>query len=157
MKERGARLRTIKLIIKDNRIESQEALLEHLQKEGFNVTQATLSRDLKLLKVGKVSDGWHGYFYTLPGGEDSEMESRKRYVQDFKRGFISVEYSGNIGVIRTLLFQSDSVALALDKLGFPEIIGTVAGDDTILIVLRTGITGEDMNRTLRERIPDIDL
>ena len=66
MKERLTRLKTVRKLIKNYRIESQDELLGYLQKEGFAVTQATLSRDLKLLKVGKVSDGHAGYVYTMP-------------------------------------------------------------------------------------------
>ena len=62
MKERNNRLTAVKEIIKNNRIDSQDTLLELLAKEGYNVTQATLSRDLKMLKVGKISDGWSGYY-----------------------------------------------------------------------------------------------
>ncbi len=69
MRERQSRLNKIKELIKNNRIDSQELLLEHLSKTGFVVTQATLSRDLKMLKVGKISDGWSGYYYALPEKE----------------------------------------------------------------------------------------
>ena len=65
MRERQNRLSKIKDLIKNNRIESQESLLELLSKAGFMVTQATLSRDLKMLKVGKISDGWTGYYLSL--------------------------------------------------------------------------------------------
>ena len=70
MKERLSRLKTIRKLIKTYRIESQEALLGYLSREGFAVTQATLSRDLKLLKVGKISDGNNGYVFTLPEDEE---------------------------------------------------------------------------------------
>ena len=76
MKERISRLKTIRKLIKNYRIESQDALLAYLEKEGFEVTQATLSRDLKLLKVGKISDGNTGYVYTLPGEDVMELLDR---------------------------------------------------------------------------------
>ena len=71
MKERQSRLKAIKNLIKNNRIESQDDLLSLLLKEGFDVTQATLSRDLKLLKVGKVPDGQNSYMYALPGEDEN--------------------------------------------------------------------------------------
>ena len=71
MKERQSRLKLIKSLIKSNSIESQDVLLSLLQKEGYDVTQATLSRDLKLLKVGKVPDGKSGYMYALPDDEEN--------------------------------------------------------------------------------------
>ena len=76
MKDRILRLKTIRKLIKNNRIESQDELLNYLQNEGFEVTQATLSRDLKLMKVGKISDGHNGYVYTIPEDEiEKEIQS----------------------------------------------------------------------------------
>jgi transcriptional regulator of arginine metabolism len=155
VKERQIRLKAIKRIIKANRVASQEELLGYLIAEGYSVTQATLSRDLKLLKVGKVSEGQTGYYYTLPGEED-RRESEKSYVQDFQRGYVSVEFSHNLGVVRTLTGHANSVALALDNLGMEEILGTLAGDDTVLIVLREGISGSRIIEKLREKIPDLE-
>jgi transcriptional regulator of arginine metabolism len=148
-------LKAVKRIIKANRVASQEELLGFLTGEGFSVTQATLSRDLKLLKVGKVSEGQSGYYYTLPGEED-RRESELSYVQDFQRGYVSIEFSGNIGAVRTLTGHANSVALALDNLGMEEILGTIAGDDTVMLVLREGASGEFIIERLRERIPDLE-
>jgi transcriptional regulator of arginine metabolism len=148
-------LKTIKRIIKTNRVASQEELLGFLIAEGYSVTQATLSRDLKLLKVGKVSEGQTGYYYTLPGEED-RRESEKSYVQDFQRGYVSIEFSHNLGVVRTLTGHANSVALALDNLGMEEILGTIAGDDTVLIVLKERVSGSDIIEKLREKIPDLE-
>ena len=135
MKERQNRLNKIKELIQIHHIDSQEMLLDLLVKESFNVTQATLSRDLKMLKVGKISDGWSGYYYALPDN-DLISESEKSYIQDVRRGVLSIEFSGNIGVIKTRQGHADSVALALDVLSIPEILGSVAGDDTIFVILR---------------------
>ncbi len=155
MKERLCRLKSIKKLIKNNRIESQEELLNHLQKEGFEVTQATLSRDLKLLKVGKVSDGNSGYVYTLPSDED-RIESEQIFAQDFLRGYVSIDWSGNIVVIKTFGGHADSVSNALDCLNMDEILGTVAGDNCIFACLREGVTGEEFIAALKKRIPDIE-
>jgi transcriptional regulator of arginine metabolism len=155
VKERQIRLKTIKRIIKTNHIASQEELLGLLTAEGYTVTQATLSRDLKLLKVGKVSEGQTGYYYTLPGEED-RRESEKSYVQDFQRGYVSIEFSHNLGVVRTLTGHANSVALALDNLGMEEILGTVAGDDTVLVILKEDVTRAHIIGKLREKIPDLE-
>ena len=154
MKERQARLKTIKRLIKSRRVASQEELQNFLAAEGYSVTQATLSRDLKLLKVGKVSEA-QGYYYTLPDEED-EHESIKSYVQDFQRGYVSIEFSHNLGVVRTLGGHANSVALAIDNLGMDEVIGTIAGDDTVFLVLREGIPGSRVVEKLREKIPDLE-
>ena len=155
MKERQTRLKMIKRIIKANRVASQEELQSFLVAEGYSVTQATLSRDLKLLKVGKVSEGQDGYYYTLPG-EDDGIESEKSYVQDFQRGYVSIEFSHNLGVVRTLGGHANSVALALDNLGMEEVLGTLAGDDTVIMVLREGVSGSRVIEKLREKIPDLE-
>ncbi len=155
MKERHIRLKAIKRIIRSNKIASQEALLGYLQEEGFTVTQATLSRDLKLLKVGKVSQGESGYYYALPG-EEERKESEKGYIQDFQRGYVSIEFSGNIGVVRTLTGHANSVALALDNMNMEEILGTIAGDDTVMLVLREGVTVEAFLGKFREKVPDLE-
>ena len=107
MKEREARLHAIKRLIKGQTIHSQEELLDFLLKENHKVTQATLSRDLKLLKVGKVSDGWNGYYYTLPGEED-RRDSEAVFIQDVQRAFLSIKFSGNLAVIHTLPGHADS-------------------------------------------------
>ena len=155
MKERQSRLKSIRKLIKTNRIESQETLLSHLQQEGFDVTQATLSRDLKRLKVGKVSDGSNGYVYTLPG-EDEHSENEQMYVQDFLRGYVSIDWNGSIVVIKTFSGFADSVSNALDSLALDEVLGTVAGDNCIFACLREGVTGSDFMRALKARIPDLD-
>lgn len=156
MKERLSRLKVICKLIKTNRIESQESLLNCLQQEGFDVTQATLSRDLKLLKVGKLSDGNNGYVYTLPD-DDERQENDKTLAQDFLRGYISIDYSGNIVVIKTHSGYSDVVAVALDNLAMDEILGTIAGgDNCVFACLREGVAGEEFLKALKEKIPDID-
>ena len=156
MKERFERLKVVKKIIKNNRIDSQETLLGFLEKEGYSVTQATLSRDLKLLRVGKIADGHSGYYYTLPGDEE-RRESEKTYLQDFLRGYVSIDFSGNIAVIRTLTGHADSVAIALDNLMFEGVIGTVAGDDTVIAVLAEGISSQDFLHIMREKLPQLEI
>ena len=156
MKQKYNRLTAIKKIISKNRIDNQDTLLNMLKKEGFDVTQATLSRDLKVLKVGKVSDGWNGYCYTLPKDDNEEPGEEKSLIQDVRRGIISIEFSNNMGVIKTRSGHANSVASALDALALPEILGTVAGDDTIFIILRENSTKEDLQERFKERIPEID-
>ena len=156
VRERAERLKAVRNIIKTHRITSQEMLLNHLRSEGFQVTQATLSRDLKLLKVGKISEGSNGYYYTLPT-EEELRESETNYVADLRRGFISIEFSGNLAILRTITGHADTVGIALDNLGMEDILGTVAGDDTVLIVLRDGATGESVTAQLAERVPDLGI
>ncbi len=155
MKERQSRLKAIKNLIKNNNIESQDELLLLLLKEGYDVTQATLSRDLKLLKVGKVPDGQNGYKYALPG-ENESAESEAIYVQDFLRGYISIDWSGNIVVIKTFPGHANTVCNAIDNLNMEEILGTVAGDNCMFACLREGVSGDDFMVELKKHIPGIE-
>ena len=155
MRERQKRLKTIKSIIRNDRIESQEALLRRLEVEGFHVTQATLSRDLKLLKVGKQAVGNEGYFYSLPS-EEIRREQERNFALDFARGYISLDFTGQFAVLRTLNGHADSVAIAIDNLNIDAVMGTVAGDDTVFVALREDISREEFLSTLRERVAEVD-
>jgi transcriptional regulator of arginine metabolism len=152
VRDRAERLRSIRRIIGEHRITSQEMLLSFLKDEGISVTQATLSRDLKLLRVRKVSEGTSGYCYTL-ASEDQLRENEVNYLQDLRRGFISVEFSGNLAIVRTVAGHADTVGIALDNLGMEDILGTIAGDDTVLVVLREDTTRHHFVRDLDERAP----
>ena len=157
MKERQARLKAVQRLIKSEGINSQDALLGHLQNEGFTLTQATLSRDLKALKVGKISDGSGGYIYSLPGDGDYR-ETERTYIHDFLLGYISIDWSGNIVVVKTYSGHSDPVSLALDSFGFDEVLGTIAGrDNAVAVFLRDGVSGEDFMKRLIELIPELGL
>ncbi|MFP4151283.1 MAG: arginine repressor [Alkalispirochaeta sp.] len=155
MRERQQRLKEIRKIIRTHRIESQETLLTHLEEAGYRVTQATLSRDLKLLKVGKQAVGSDGYFYTLPS-EEMRRERERSYSIDFSRGYVSIDFTGSLAIIRTLNGHADSVAIAIDNLNIEAVLGTVAGDDTVFVALREDIDRETFLEELRERVPDFE-
>lgn len=155
LKERHSRLKAIRKLIKNHRVESQETLLSYLQKEGYEVTQATLSRDLKMLKVGKVSDGNAGYFYTLPSDEENQ-ESEQIYKRDFLRGYVSIDWSGNIIVIKTFPGHANTVSNALDNLNLEDLLGTVAGDNCLFACIKEGVSGEDFVKKIKTKIPEIE-
>jgi len=121
-------------IISSRRIATQEELCEALKNSGFDVTQATVSRDIKELHLLKVPDEI-GYHYALPDTPtiNNSLERMKRIFQDL---VISTDSSENLVVIKTLPGAAQSVASYIDSSDFPSIIGTVAGDDTILIVVK---------------------
>ncbi len=157
MKERLERQKTVRQIIKTHRIDSQETLLQLLQEEGYSVTQATLSRDLKYLKVGKVSDGHSGYYYTVPSDEE-RRETERHHIQDFLRGYVSVDWNAGLAVVRTFSGHSDAVALAIDNMGLEEVLGTIAGrDNMVFVALREGATGEDFIAAMKRKIPDLEV
>lgn len=145
----------IKKIIRENHVSSQEQLLKLLDENGISVTQATLSRDLKMLNVSKISNEKDGYHYHLPS-EKEEKEAEKYLVEDIARGFLSIEFSGNLAILKTLPGHANTVAIALDKLEGLPIIGTIAGDDAILIVLKENEREETVIEALVSRIPDLE-
>jgi len=155
MNGRENRLKAIRSIIAASKISSQDKLLHKLEEDNVRITQATLSRDLKVLKVGKVPDEKDGYYYVL---SETEGESLQGFVEDFKRGYLSLTFSNNLGVIKTLTGHADTVAIALDRLELPEIIGTIAGDDTILIILKENeIHKEDLISRLQDLMGPLEL
>jgi transcriptional regulator of arginine metabolism len=157
MKERFERLKAVRGLIKAHRIDSQETLLLLLQEAGYSVTQATLSRDLKYLKVGKVSDGHSGYYYTVPSDEE-RRESERHYIQDFLRGYVSIDWNISVAVVRTFSGHSDSVALAIDNMGLEEVLGTISGrDNMVFIALREGCTGEHLVAAMKKKIPELEI
>ena len=157
MKERFERLKAVRSLIKAHRIDSQETLLLLLQEAGYSVTQATLSRDLKYLKVGKVSDGHSGYYYTVPSDEE-RRESERHYIQDFLRGYVSIDWNISVAVVRTFSGHSDSVALAIDNMGLEEVLGTISGrDNMVFIALREGCTGEHLVAAMKKKIPELEI
>jgi len=153
MSERKERLNIIKEIISNQHIRNQEELLSILDERSLSVTQATLSRDLKSLRVGKVSDGQKGYYYSLPD-QRSDRESEEHFLEDIRRGTITLTHSANLVVINTLPGHANTVAFALDRLEIVEIAGTIAGDDTILVILADGIERKDFDRRMIQLIPD---
>jgi transcriptional regulator of arginine metabolism len=149
---RARRLAAIRDIIARTAADSQEKLIGLLRREGFAATQATLSRDLTFLGIAKVPRPGGGYTYALPV-DGARAAPAGSLVQDFTRGFVSLEFSGSFGLIKTLPGHAASVASALDGLAIGAVLGTVAGDDTILVVPRDGVSRAAMVKALRARLP----
>lgn len=122
-------------IIRRENIETQEDLSLQLNREGYHVTQATISRDIRELKLTKVA---------VPGGRQKYVvldnvihNMSEKFVRVFREGFVSVDMAQNLAVIKTVSGMGMAVAAALDDMGFDNVLGNIAGDDTILSVLRT--------------------
>ncbi|MCM1186134.1 MAG: arginine repressor [Lachnoclostridium sp.] len=122
-------------IIENCQVETQEALVEHLKKEGFEVTQATVSRDIRELKLSKVPVGEDRQKYVVLKQEDRFLEDK--YSRVLRDGFSSMDMAQNILVIKTVSGMAMAVAAAVDALKFPEVVGCIAGDDTIMVAVRT--------------------
>ena len=146
------------MLISSKELCSQEEVLKALGKEGFNVTQATLSRDMKQLKVAKATNLSGKYFYVLPNETMyKRVSSPKRAAEMLlTSGFVSINFAGNMGVIKTRPGYASSIAYNIDHAGPTHILGSIAGDDTIFIVLKQGSTHGEVLAELRDVIPDID-
>ncbi len=135
MTERKTRLARILEIIEERDIGTQEDLAKALRSEGFDVTQATVSRDIRQLRLEKsrTSDG--GQKYVAPKDDAALLVGK--FSRVMKDGLVSMDQAQNILVIKTVSGMAMAVAAALDHLQFPEIVGCIAGDDTIMVAVRT--------------------
>lgn len=129
-------------IIENNEIETQEELAEFLKKSGINVTQATVSRDIKELRLIKVLAKNGRYKYASMKQQESAISDR--LVKIFKDSILSIDYAGNIIVLRTLSGAANAACAAIDALDVKELVGTIAGDDTIFILARNENMVEDL-------------
>jgi len=155
MKIKSQRLIAIKNIIASKKVGNQDDLLDLLEKEGYLTTQATLSRDLKFLKVAKIPDPEVGYIYSLREGTSKLIEETTRNEEFPMIGVESIEFSDNLSVIKTKPGFANGVASVIDSHGLYEILGTIAGDDTILLIARQGVTKSDVVNALALFIPGI--
>lgn len=156
MKRKSNRLDAIKMIISGKEVGSQEELLKALENEGFEVTQATLSRDLKQLKVAKAANINGKYVYVLPNNimyKRTNAQSTSEMLMH--SGFVSLQFSGNLAVIRTRPGYASSMAYDIDNRECADILGTIAGDDTIMMVIREGIPHERIQAFLSGIIPNM--
>lgn len=132
---KASRHARIKEIIDHQAVETQEELAEALRRKGIEVTQATVSRDIKELMLIKIPTGEGRYRYAFPP-EQNIVFSQSRLEKAFQDSVIGIDHSLNIIVIRTVPGLAQAVAYAVDSTKWPEIIGTVGGDDTILVVVK---------------------
>ena len=146
MSKRG-RQGAILEIIRRHHVTSQEALRELLAKQGIEVTQATLSRDIRGLRLVKVPGAGGASHYTLP----DEWENTPPLETLLPTLYLSAEYTGNLLVVRTMTGGAQAVALGIDWEEWPEVLGTIAGDDTILLILRD----PEQSPAVQERITAI--
>ncbi len=157
MKVKNNRLEALRLIISSQQLGSQDELLNALQKEGFKLTQATLSRDLKQLKVAKAASMSGNYVYVLPNETMYKRVSSPNSIREMMKvpGFVSINFSGNIGIIKTRPGYASSIAWNIDNSDVPEILGTIAGDDTIFIVIKDGVKHQEVINSLSDIVPNM--
>ncbi len=132
---KNARHEQILKLITKYEVETQEELASLLNESGFQVTQATVSRDIRQLRLRKVQTEDGRQHYRPDSGEDPNLAMR--YQRVLRESFVSMDVSLNIVVIHTVAGMAMAAAAALDSLAWPEILGSIAGDDTIMAVLRS--------------------
>lgn len=157
MKNRKRRVELIVDLIKNNCIGSQEELSNRLADCGYHVTQATLSRDLKMLKTTKVPTDRGTYMYILPDSntiKDKLLASGQMAMSSaYQLGFMSITFSGNMAVIKTRNGYAAGMAYDLDVSNPPEILGTIAGTDTVFAVLREDVTHDQAREVFSRLLP----
>ncbi|MGI6622484.1 MAG: arginine repressor [Clostridiaceae bacterium] len=129
-------------IIENNVIETQDDLADKLRELGMDVTQATISRDIKELRLIKVLTPDGKYRYSAMNSDTGNMNDRLLII--IKEAYVSCDYANNILVIKTLPGMAQAVAATLDALGWSDIVGTIAGDDTVMVVCRAEKIAEDL-------------
>jgi transcriptional regulator of arginine metabolism len=155
MKNKVQRQLEIRKILQSGSVHCQDDLLTALKGRGYDLTQATLSRDLKVLQVAKVPHPAKGYVYTIPDVAAVSASSEQTRVNYLADGFRGLQFSGNLAVIRTVPGYASSLAAVIDQANPWEIIGTVAGDDTILVIQREGISKNDLRSALIKIMPKL--
>lgn len=134
-------------LINSRDIETQEELAAELRELGYKVTQATVSRDIRELRLVKAAAKGGGFKYAKP--ERHEIAVSERLARILTDSLVNVDSSGNIIVVKTLSGSANVAAEALDNLGWPEILGTIAGDNTIFIVVRNETDAADISGRIR--------
>lgn len=133
-------------IINNHEVETQGELIRLLQDAGFSTTQATISRDINELGIVKVMGANRKYKYVCPPDETQSMVNK--YNNLFKESVVSIKSAKNIVVIKTIVGSANSAAAYIDNLHIDEIVGTLAGDDTVMLVVLDDYSAENVKRKL---------
>ena len=142
--KKPSRLETIKMIVSSREVSTQEELMRELDISGYKVSQTTMARDLKQLRIVKGQNSSGRLVYLMPDEQRYRTVSDTHVTVDAmnRLGAIDIRFSGNLAVAHTPPGHAGHVAYDIDRAGIPEVLGTIAGDDTVLIVLE-----EDADRT----------
>ena len=138
-------------IIADRAVETQGQLTEYLIAEGYDVTQATVSRDIKELRLIKIADRDDKYKYALPGREN-DADIKNRYTAVLKHSTVTVQSAMNLVVVKTIPGSAQACAMAIETLEFGNIVGVIAGDDTVFIAMKSIQDAEGVIKELTVQI-----
>ena len=151
MNSKTHRLSIIRKIIRSEYISSQEELIARLEECGLKVTQSTLSRDLKFMHVAKVPHKEKGYVYVLPNNTRSDLSISTNVTDNIT----DIAFSGNLCVITTKPGFASAISVPIDNKGISDVLGTIAGDNTILLILREGFDMDSLMQQLYVLFPSI--
>ena len=149
MNQKTQRFATIRKIIRSEMISSQEELITRLRECGVEITQSTLSRDLKFMNVAKVPHKSKGYIYVLPNAVHHEIN----VSSNISDNITSLTFSGNLGVLKTKSGYASAISVPIDNLDCPAILGTIAGDNTILLILKEDARRSQVTEALQKIFP----
>ena len=138
-------------IITSGPIETQEQLLEQLRCRGIHTTQATISRDIKELHLIKELTGKGNYRYAL-SAQTGASDTTGRFKTIFREGVVSYDYAQNLVVVKTMPGLGSAAGAALDGMDIPDLVGSLAGDDTVLLIMRTTEHARNFCTTIREML-----
>ena len=136
------RLAKILQLIEQYDVENQDVLIKLLQKEGFHVTQATVSRDIKELDLIKVVSGYGGYKYVKR--DRQKNKSNDKYISIFRESVTGIDYACNMVVIKSHNGMANAACTAVDAMNLKDVLGTIAGDDTIFVACRSERAAKDL-------------
>ena len=151
MNQKSKRLSIIRKIIRSEYISSQEELIKRLEECGVQITQSTLSRDLKYMHVAKVPHKDKGYIYVLPNNSRDDIV----ISPNISDNITDIAFSGNMCVISTKPGYASAISVPIDNKGISEILGTIAGDNTILLILREGFDMDSLMEQLYMLFPSL--
>jgi transcriptional regulator of arginine metabolism len=137
-------------LVQEHSVSTQEELAEALRQEGLEAVQATISRDIAQLGLVKVRDQAGRLVYALPGASD--LDRLSELTSALRRWAVSLDSSGNLLVVHTPPGHASALAQAIDQARLPDVLGTIAGDDTITVIAREGLQGATIERELRHHL-----
>jgi transcriptional regulator of arginine metabolism len=150
MNMKNARHRKILELIEQHPIDKQEELLSHLRRDGFDVTQATVSRDIRELGLVKIATGEGGYRYVAASGAGRSAHSPTRFEMIFREAVLKVDYAGHIVLVNCYTGMANAACEVFDAMVWTDVVGTLAGDNTFFILMRSDEAAakiaEELNR-----------
>ena len=149
MNQKTQRFATIRKIIRSEMVSSQEELIKRLRECGVEITQSTLSRDLKFMNVAKVPHKTRGSVYVLPNSAQHEIN----VSANISDNITGLSFSGNLGILKTKSGYASAISVPIDNLDCPAILGTIAGDNTILLILREDARRSQVIEALQKIFP----